>query len=75
MSAAAAVATTASVEGGQLLLIQTGTCAFVGSFGAGCGSPALALSSATSSRPIIGTNQLVDVTEIAQENLAFVMVG
>ena len=71
----AAVATTASVEGGQLLLIHTSTCAFVGSYGKGCGSPALALRSVTSSRPIIGTTQLVDVTEIAQGNLAFVMVG
>ncbi len=70
-----AVANAASVEGGQLLLIRVNPCARVTAFGSGCGSPTLAIVAAPNSRPLIGSTQLTDVSNVPTGSLAFMAIG
>lgn len=67
-----AVATPASVEGGQLLLVKVSLRARTEPFGVGCG---LTLAAAVGSLPVLGTPLLADLDQIPAGAPAFMMVG
>lgn len=68
----AGVATTSSVEGGQLLLVRVALRAASQPFGVGC---AASLAAAPGSRPVLGTAMVSDITNLAPSSTAFLMVG
>ncbi len=68
----AAVATPASVEGGQLLLVRVALRAAASSFGTGC---SVTLAPALSETPVIGTPFVTDLTNVAPSSTMLMMLG
>lgn len=71
----AAVATTSSVEGGQLLLVKVALNAGVRAFGLRCGVPGLSLLANPGSRPVVGSTQTNTVGNVPLGAPAAMLVG
>lgn len=71
----AAVATTSSAEGGQLLLARVALNAGVRTFGVRCGVPGLSLLPNVGSRPVVGATQTSTVANIPLGAPAAMLVG
>lgn len=74
-SSNAAVATSSSVEGGQLLLARVALNAGVRTFGVRCGVPGLSLLANVGSRPVVGSTQTSTVANIPLGAPAAMLVG
>ena len=74
-SSNAAVATSSSVEGGQLLLARVALNAGVRTFGVRCGVPGLSLLPNVGSRPVVGATQTSTVANIPLGAPAAMLVG
>src|SRR5262245_51032560 len=70
-----AVATAASVEGGQLLLLRTRVEASVVAFGVRCGTPGLSLVGTPGALPRIGATVSADIGNVPAGHVAMMAVG
>ncbi|MCY2955875.1 MAG: hypothetical protein NT107_02435 [Planctomycetota bacterium] len=74
-SSNAALATTASVQGGQLILMKVAMDAGVLAFGINCGQPGMSLLGNLGSQPRIGTTQTSSLARVPVLGLAFMSLG
>jgi len=74
-SSNAAVATSSSVEGGQLLLARVALNAGTRAFGIRCGVPGLSLLANAGSRPVVGSTQTSTVGNVPTGAPAAMLVG
>lgn len=71
----AALATTSSVQGGQLLLTRVRVGAEVAAFGVGCGSPAMSLQPGLQALPEFGAQVVSVVTNVPTGRSAVMSIG
>lgn len=71
----AAVATTSSAEGGQLLLVKVAPKAGVRAFGVRCGVPGLSLSGNVGGLPKVGGNFASTIRNVPTGSAALMMIG